>query len=172
MSNDLNPRKDYKEKRRKENFELIGTTALIAFTIGGVVLTSCAKNSKKDEESVVPTEQVDLENILMGEVNPDSVKTFEEGEHVLSVRVTYGLNHNKDLTGYVINNMPEGYEVFQVTPSIDYVGYHYGSATNGYDIWFKNTEPVEVHATYNEALEQYGYFTFGEVIEEEKVLEK
>ena len=31
-------------------------------------------------------------------------------------------------------------------------------ASLNYDIWFKNTEPVEVHASYNDVFENYGFY--------------
>ena len=163
----LDPRGYYREKRKKENLEMIGTAIVGTILIGGGALVAC---SNKD----IPAEDIVTKTSLRNEINDDIVsnetKIFAKGEHVLSVRVRYDRHNNDELAGYAVNNTPEGYEVFQVTPYIVKVGY--GSETDGYDIWFKNTEPVEVEASYNTTLKQYGYYTFGKVIEDEKVLEK
>ena len=165
---------DYKRRRKKEFANEIGIplTLAVAIIFGGIAMVSCS--IKKQEKENIHTDDVvtktDLQNEISDDVNADSVKTFDEGEHILSIRVQYGCLSNGELTGYAINNMPEGYEVFQITPYTNFISQ--GSATEGYDIWFKNTEPVEVHSTYNEVLEQYGYYTFEKVIEKEKVLEK
>lgn len=163
--------RDYKRRRRKEFADEIGIplTLAVAVIAGGIVMISCS--IKKQEKENIHTDDVvtktDLQNEISDDVNADSVKTFNTGEHILSVRVEYGQSNNYSLAGYAIDNIPEGYEVFEITPyTVD------EGKTDGYDIWFKNTEPVEVHSTYNGVLEQYGYYTFGEVIEKEKVLEK
>lgn len=170
--------RDYNRRQRREGLQrLIAVVSTLGIVLGGAVaLGSC---SKKDKETIPEDDIVtktELSDIIVGNVEPGSVKTFDVGEHIISVRVSYnhfnsnGYENNNLLTGYAVNNIPEGYEVFQITPYERYVGE--GSETGGYDIWFRNTEPVEVHVTYNEVFNQYGYYTFGEVIEEEKVLEK
>ncbi|MBR5369809.1 MAG: hypothetical protein IK137_00730 [Bacilli bacterium] len=106
-------------------------------------------------------------------IDANSVKVFNEGEHLISFRVSYEAKKD-NIEGFALNYIPEGYEVFEVTPYTipNANGFAYGAKTGGYDIWYKNTEPVEVKASYNETLKQYGYYTFGKVIEKEKVLEK
>ena len=161
--------RDYNRRQRREGLHrLIAAVSSLGIVLGSMAaLRSC---SKKDKETIPEDDIVtrtELSDIIVGNVEPGSVKTFDEGEHVLSVRVKYGQSNNYSLAGYAIDNIPEGYEVFEITPyTVD------EGKTDGYDIWFKNTEPVEVHSTYNGVLEQYGYYTFGEVIEKEKVLEK
>lgn len=164
-----------KELLKKVKVPLSGIAGIAALsTIIIIGTTHCNKDKKSEipepEQATATTLYDSLEKQLAGNVEPDSVKTFDEGEHILSIRVKYDWANNDELAGYAINNIPEGYEVFQITPYTDFV--NNGSATEGYDIWFKNTEPVEVHASYNDVFENYGYYTFGEVIEEEKVLEK
>ena len=170
--------RDYnRRQRREEMHRLIAVVSTLGIVLGGVVaLGSC---SKKDKETIPEDEIVtrnELQDVINGKVYSDSIKTFDVGEHIISVRVSYnhfnsnGYDNNAILAGYAVNNMPEGYEVFQITPYARHVGE--ASETGGYDIWFRNTEPVEAHATYNDVFNQYGYYTFGEVVEKEKVLEK
>lgn len=170
-----------KERKRKAKAEFINeigipVTLVIAISIGGIAMISCSLKKQEKEKANIPADNVitrtDLQNEINGNVNSDSTKIFNEGEHILSVRVKYEKNKNDVLAGYAINNIPEGYEIFEITPYIVDVGYEYGSATTGYDIWFKNTEKVEVEASYNEVFKQYGYYTFGKLVEDEKVLEK
>ena len=141
-------------------------------TLSGIAFASivgCSKKTSEEEtQSTITTLNNSLEEQLAGNVEPGSVKTFDVGQHVISVRVYY--MHNYDGITYTVNNTPEGYEVFDVDPVTIKNGY--GSSTGGFDIWFKNTEPVEVEASYNEIFNNYGYYTLGKVVEKEEVLEK
>lgn len=140
---------------------LIGTT--LASTVG------CSK--KTPEDKTQPTNATlygGLEERLAGNVEKGELKTFDVGQHLISVRIYY--KNNYPSATYSINDPPEGYEVFDIVPFT--VVKDYGSSTVGYDIWFKNTEPVEVESSYNEVYKNYGYYTFGKVVEKEKVLEK
>ena len=150
---------------------------IMAFTTGMICMVACDKKTAEnqtpetvetEQASNVETKQASNLDIIVGNVEPGSVKTFDVGEHVISVRI-YDKKKYSSCT-YAINNTPEGYEVFDVDPVTGTSGY--SSVTAGYDIWFKNTEPVEVEASYNDVYENYGYYTFGKVIEKEKVLEK
>ena len=140
---------------------LIGTT--LASTVG------CSKQTPEDKiQQTNATLYGGLEEQLAGNVEKGELKTFDVGQHLISVRIYY--KNNYPSATYSINDPPEGYEVFDIVPFT--IVENYGSSTVGYDIWFKNTEPVEVHASYNDDYDQYGYFTFGEVVEEEKTLTK
>ena len=80
----------------------------------------------------------------------------------LSVRVTPTKKEfvgRSNITGYAINNIPDGYDIYTIN-QIDEI--------DGNDIWFVNTEKVKVTATYNESYGSYGYYTFGEVVEKTK----
>ena len=165
--------RDYNRRQRREELHrLIAVVSTLGIVLGGVVaLGSCSKKDKETtpEDDIVT--RTELSDIIVGNVEPDSIKVFDEGEHYISVRISANIFKNANsIEGYAINNIPEGYEIYEIIPYN--TAYDYGSKTGGYDIWFKNTEPVEVHATYNEGYEQYGYFTFGEVVEKEKVLEQ
>lgn len=167
MNNENN---EIKEILKEAGIPLI--SGAIGLAIGTMIIVGITKyNAKKDME-VQATRELTLNESLVkelsGEVDENSTKIFDEGEHILSVRVNY--RYNNQYVDYAVNNIPEGYEIFDIEPYTIQAGR--GSQTQGFDIWFKNTEPVEVHATYNEGYEQYGYFTFGEVVEKEKVLEK
>ena len=164
-----------------ENKEIIKTLkeaglplicVLVGLTIGTMAVAGITKRNAKKNSEVQATRELTLDESLVkelsGEVNENSIKTFDEGEHILSVRVNY--RYNNQYVDYAVNNTPEGYEIFDIEPYTIQAGR--GSQTQGFDIWFKNTEPVEVHASYNETLDQYGYFTFGEVVENEKTLTK
>ncbi|MBR5370163.1 MAG: hypothetical protein IK137_02545 [Bacilli bacterium] len=130
------------------------------------------------ETTIETTEETNLVDQLMNNVQQGEVKTFKEGEHYICVRIPHhgyslGMNNpkeNDELDVLVINNIPEGYEVYSITPYTSKVGN--GSSTAGYDVWLVNTEKVKVNATYNNQTKQYGYYTFGEVVEEEKQLTK
>lgn len=159
-----------KKKKLKDIAEVTIALAIIgipAFAVGALV-GSCAKrkNNDKCEKSEIQNELLD---VLTQDIDQNSIKVFEEGKHYISVRIPDTVINKSpcdNITGYAINNIPEGYDVYEI------FSYEKEGNTKGYDIWFINTEPVEVHATYNELYNNYGYYTFGEVIEEEKVLEK
>ena len=144
---------------------------IIAFTTGMICMVACDKKNAKNqtpEPVIVETKQASNLDIITGNVEEGSVKTFDVGQHVVSARVYY--DNNRDNIEYAVNNIPDGYEVFDVEPLTAARGS--GSTTVGFDIWFKNTKPVKVTSSYSEIFNNYGYYTFGEVIEKEKVLEK
>lgn len=144
---------------------------IAAFATGMICMVSCDKKTAKNQTpETVETKQTSTSDLIVENIAPGTIKEFDEGEHILSVRVKYGWANNDKLAGYAVNNIPEGYEVFQITPYTDSV--NRGSATEGYDIWFKNTEKVEVEATYSEIFNNYGYYTFGKPIEKDKTLSK
>ena len=130
------------------------------------------------ETTMETTEETNLVDQLMNNVQQGEVKTFKEGEHYICVRIPhhgkyYGVNNpdeNDELDVLAINNIPEGYEVYSITPYTSKVGN--GSTTAGYDVWLVNNKEVKVKATYNNQTKQYGYYTFGEVVEKEKQLTK
>lgn len=168
-------KKEQEEKQEKKylttdqivfRFRVIAIATIMSFIGLCVGTTSCIKKSEEEKQTNVITND-SLKEKITGNVDKGSVKTFNEGEHVLSVRVSYNA-YNISLKGYAVNNIPEGYEVFEVT-TYQMRG---EGRTEGYDIWFKNTEKVEVEATYNDVFNNYGYYTFGKVVEKEKVLEK
>ena len=166
MNNENN---EIKEIVKEAGIPLIG--GAIGLVIGTMIVAGITKcNAKKDKE-VQATRELTLNESLVkelsGEVDENSTKIFDEGEHILSVRVNY--RYNNQYVDYAVNNIPEGYDIYQINPYTEKVGY--GSATGGYDIWFVNTETVEVTATYNEYYDTNGYYTFGTVVEE-KVLTK
>ena len=144
---------------------------ILAFGTSMICMAACDKKKNKNQTNEkIEAKQTSTSDLIVENIAPGTIKEFDEGEHILSVRVKYGWINNDELTGYAINNMPEGYEVFQITPYTDSV--NRGSATEGYDIWFKNTEKVEVEATYSKVFNNYGYYTFGKPIEKEKALSK
>ncbi len=156
-------------------------TGVSAIAIGGIVgltaaaIFASAYNLKTKEGTIQPTEttieETKLIDVINGDIEVGTPKTFEPGEHYISVRMpqTWNPFENGSITGLAVNNIPEGYDIYQINPYTEKVGY--GSATGGYDIWFVNTETVEVTATYNEYYDTNGYYTFGTVVEE-KVLTK
>lgn len=157
-------------KKFLRNKWIVRTAACI--TMGGLLGASlisggCSKRVEEEEENTI-TQEKSLSEIN-GDISKNDTTILEAGKHVLSVRVSY-YGRNDSLAGYAVNNIPAGYEVFDITPYAQGVN-HY-TPTVGYDIWFKNTEPVKVTATYNEVFDQYGWYTFGEVVEEEKTLIK
>ena len=140
-----------------------GLLVLGLLTTGTITLSGCGNKDTTEQTSYV--EQDDLVKELQGDVAENSTKTFEAGEHYLLVRVPeYDSYQNDEIPGYAINNIPDGYVVYSISPFSEKLGY--GSATGGHDIWFVNDEPVEVTATYNDYYKTYGYYTFGEVVNE------
>ena len=151
---------------------IVSTPVLaIGILIGSLVFSASEAKTQQNTEETHEQTQTELSDVIVGNVGPDDIKIFDEGQHYISVRISENPRQNSYFVeGYAINNIPEGYEVYEITPYNSVLSN--GSKTNGYDIWFVNTERVEVHASYNDNYEQYGYFTFGEVIEEEKTLTK
>lgn len=140
-----------------------GLLVLGLLTTGAVTVTGCG--NKDVSEQTVYVQQDDLVKELQGDVAENSTKTFEPGEHYLLVRVPEKSSiDNDEIPGYAINNIPDGYVVYSISPFNEKLGY--GSATGGHDIWFVNDETVEVTATYNDYYKTYGYYTFGEVVNE------
>ena len=136
------------------------------FTIGATTLTGCGekeKNTKKITSSIVKNE-------LEMEVKEGDKKIFEPYEHLFFVRFTDEEEFSEDVNGASVV-IPEGYQVFKVENFIEQ--YSYGSQTGGYDVWYTNTETVEVKAIYNEEYEKYDYSHFGKIIrdkEEESII--
>ena len=140
-----------------------GLLILGLLTTGTITLSGCGNKDTTEQISYV--EQDDLVKELQGDVAANSTKTFEPGEHYLLVRVPEKNSiDNDEIPGYAINNIPDGYVVYSISPFNEKLGY--GSATGGHDIWFVNDETVEVTATYNDYYKTYGYYTFGEVVNE------
>lgn len=140
-----------------------GLLVLGLLTTGTITLSGCGNKDTNEQTSYV--EQDDLVKELQGDVAANSTKTFEPGEHYLLVRVPEQSSiDNDEIPGYAINNIPDGYVVYSISPFNEKLGY--GSATGGHDIWFVNDETVEVTATYNNYYKSYGYYTFGEVVNE------
>ena len=150
------------KKNLRDILEVVVALSVIGIPIftAGFIVGSCSK--RKDNNCVSKNGQ----NILLMEENiePDSIKVFDEGKHIISVRVSY-VNSNST-ANYVINNIPEGYEVFDIESCNN------KSENKEYDIWFINTEKVKVNATYDESSDKYGYYSFGIPVEEDKTLAK
>ena len=138
---------------------LIGS--VMTCVIVGAMAISNAKEKEKQAQQV--RENNELADAIIGNVEPNEVKVFNEGEHYLSVRL---YENSTQTVQYAVNNIPEGYEVYDIMP------YEVDGNTEGYDIWFTNTEQVEVQASYNTEYDQYGYYTFGDPIEKGKTLTK
>lgn len=144
---------------------IIGVAGIVLL-VGGVTSVLLKKyklNKTQPVETTIETSLID--NTQLGEY-----KIYNAGEHYIRVRVLESNNKNNEYSITGIDNIPEGYEVYSITPYTVKAGN--GSATAGYDIWYVNDEKVKVVATYNTETETYGYYTFGEVVEEEKQLTK
>ena len=169
---------------KNETIEKIKSVAEISAALGfigfpvfavGALVGSCtqrkcdiAEISKK--QSIKSTmEQTRQTDIIGGEIAPDSKKVFDKGQHYISVRIAPNFERTFDgeIVSYAINKTPEGYDIYQITPYTDSK-----LSTNGYDIWFVNNQPVEVEATYNTSLQQFGYYSFGKPVNKDKTLTK
>ena len=157
----------YKGKKVSVGELIFGSTIIVLGITGvGLGVTGTASeiikiyNSNLNDKKIETTIETDLVD----------EKTFDVGEHYIRIRVSEKIaNKNKhSVTG--IDEIPEGYKVYSITPYTSKVGS--GSSTAGFDIWFVNTEEVKVKATYNKDTKQYGYNTFGEVVEKQKQLTK
>lgn len=151
----------------------IGSVALAA-AVGTCIGLTIGKSSIQTKEGTIqpvePVTQSELIDEVMGDVQVGDTKIFEPGEHYISVRIqcnTNGYNVD-DVPGLAINNIPDGYEVYQIVPFDEKQGS--GSAIGGYDVWYVNTETVEAIATYNEYYDMNGYYTFGTVVEDTNLL--
>lgn len=154
-----------KEKLKKLKKSLF---VLSLLTTGSFALTGCGSIEKEEWENMFVEPENELLNEINGNINPDSEKTFGVGEHYLMVRVPtkYDIDDIGKITNYAINSIPDGYEVYEITPYTEYVSR--GSQTGGHDIWFVNNKEVVVKASYNKYYENYGYYSFGEVVQKEE----
>ena len=144
---------------------LAGSMVLIGTVFGCTV--GCSENTP--EEEIQPTSLI---NNINGNYQDGEEKVFAPGEHYICVRISQHTNgyDNDSITGAAINNIPDGYEVYTILPYN--IKVRYESTTHGYDIWFVNKKTVKAKASYNDVYKNNGYYTFGKVVEEEKVLEK
>ena len=133
------------------------------FTIGTTTLTGCGEKEKNKTKTKRITSSI-VKNELEMEVKEGDKKIFEPYEHLFFVRFTDEEEFSEDVNGASVV-IPEGYQVFKVENFIEQ--YSYGSQTGGYDVWYTNTEAVEVEAVYNEGFEKYDYSHFGKVIVKE-----
>ena len=136
------------------------------FTIGTTTLVGCGENnnSNKKEKSTKKITSSVVKSELNREVKSGDKKVFKPYEHLFFVRFTDEEDFSKAVNGGSVV-IPEGYQVFKVENFIEQ--YSYGSQTGGYDVWYTNTETVEVEAVYNEGFEKYDYSHFGKVIVKE-----
>ena len=177
------------EKTSGKDVIRIGICGACIVTIVGITIVAVIENYKlktkegtmKPVETTIESttetiEETNLVDQLISNVQEGEEKTFEKGEHYICVRIPHHSKYmnnpdeNDELEVFAINNIPEGYEIYSIAPYTSKVGY--GSSTAGYDIWLVNNKGVKVKATYNNQTKQHGYYTFGEVVEEEKQLTK
>lgn len=146
--------------------------ATIGTCIGIAIHNDKIKTKEGTMQPIEAAQETELIDVINGDVQVGDTKTFEPGEHYICVRMPQNVDgYNVDIIeGAAINNIPEGYEVYQISPYIEKTGT--GSGTGGYDIWFVNTETVKVTATESEGNEKPGYYTFGTVVEDNKELYK
>ena len=154
--------KDYKKEKDKL-LELKKKLLILGLlTTGSLTLTSCT-NATGDSNSYIVQES--LQDEISSDAEKGSTKTFESGEHYLCVQIPQKRDFNgNEVPVKAIDNIPDGYNVYEIVPYQEQSGY--GSKTGGYYIWFVNDETVEVTATYNDYYKTYGYYTFGEVVNE------
>ena len=123
--------------------------------VSTIMLSGCSiskDNSKLNNYSTYETNQ----NVLNGNYQEGEIKIFKPYSHYFSIRQSYngdGVYFN-DIA--VINNIPDGYEIYSILPE----------TSHHYRIWFVNTKEVECIAT-NDGIKT-GFYTFGEVIENKK----
>lgn len=129
-------------------------SAVIAVSLVIVAASGLRSVIAKEEESTATTEPI--VSIISDEENIPAPVVYQPYEHVY-MRSSYC---DYDSSGLQIS-VPEGYEILDVTTTID------KSNTNKMiiDIWFVNTQTVEVQPVYNEDLECYDYSNPGIVIE-------
>ena len=147
----------------------IGFIGLPVFAFGALV-GSCAQRKceladKKKNKTIIQATPVD---IIGGTIAPNSKKVFDKGQHFISIRIPNRNEiSNEEVVNYAVNNNHEGYNIYQITPYTNME-----TNTNGYDIWFVNNQPVEVEATFNNTLKQFGYYSFGKPVDKDKILTK
>ena len=157
---------------KKEMLQLKKNLLILGIATTGLSLVGCSQpqeESKQTEEKV--EKSYDLNKNYDTIMNADEdVKIFKPYEHYISVRVDQTYTYAEEIKGNVINNIPEGYEVYTIYPFTENIGC--GSQTGGYEIWFVNNESVKVSLKYSETNDNYGYYTFGEIVQKEKVKTK
>ena len=107
---------------------------------------------------------------ILNNVKEGDTEVFEPYKHVFYIRCLDNCNIEENMTKRI--EVPEGYEILSLIPVIDGNSCNHISITRGYDIWYVNTERVEVTATYDEVSKKYDYITFGKSISDEKETEK
>lgn len=156
----------------------VGVITLGCLGVAGVRAIFKTKEGKMQptETTIETTVETTQPTYLIDNINGDyqigEEKIFAPGEHYICVRVSQHTDgyDNDNVAGAAINNIPDGYEVYSILPYNKKTGY--GSATGGYDIWFVNNKTVKAKASYYKRYGNNGYYTFGEVVEEEKQLTK
>lgn len=146
----------------------VGLGALLGYNIFGYATKLQKAEEIRHPEGYQPeieevANQTELVDIINDGVQYGDVKVFEPGEHYVSVRVNVANDYNHTMTGSAINNIPEGYSVFQIVPFENNIRV---VDVGGYDIWFVNDQTVEVTASYHEHFGNWGYYTFGTIVEE------
>ena len=133
-------------------------------------LSACSnqnETNKKGSNAVIATAQAEK----VEEQKPVT-KVFEPGKHVYKKRYTYSYGFSTDKRV----NVPDGYEILFIENYIVQGGT--SSYTEGFDVWFINTETVEAtqssrHIGYKNGKKNYVYDFYepGVVIEKEATLE-
>ena len=104
--------------------------------------------------------------MISQEANEGDVVPFPAESQLVYVRVTYP---NCDVTPSVGGaRVPDGYRVFSIE-TVEKTNVYGVTETIGYDIWYINSEDVEVTAVYDYYHGNYSFNTFGVPVEKENV---
>ena len=148
-------------------------------TLSLACITGCLNKSSNDEKNVRIEKTTEEENNVTAikeleeNVKKEDKKIFAPYKHLFYVRFDnlksgndgMHITTSEDITGGAVS-IPDGYDVFEIENFSSRIGR--GSQTQGYDVWYMNTTPVEVEAVYNQSLKKYDYSHFGTMIEEKE----
>lgn len=144
------------------------------------LLSGCASTTQTN--MVENTESIIEENIdeVVVDANTNTIDKFDEMpdiriyepyEHIIMMRYNLLDNLISDCAEYVTGlsiTAPEGYEILEIE-DFQALGSKIGTSQSyGIDVWYVNTETVEVTPVFNEAFDFYDYSQPGKVIKIEE----
>lgn len=103
-----------------------------------------------------------------------AARIYGPGEHVFFIWYHYEGSSEKFTSGRV--DVPKGYQIIEIENYTERDGR--GAQTNGVDVWYSNTETVQVEPVYKNEIRidyrgqgYYDYANFGEVIELDETID-
>ena len=139
-----------------DNNKLLAITLVL--TLGTGSLTACENNDYNSED-----EKDKIINVLE-EVKGGEKRVFAPYEHLFFIRYSTEKTRASNINGYSVE-IPDSYEVVAIEQF--YEPLYSSTQTGGYDVWYTNTETVEVESVFNESVGRYDFSRFGKTIEKD-----